>query len=595
MATDPARLKALRKALLDADLDGFIVPLTDEHMSEYVGAYAGRLAWLTGFTGSAGMAIVTRGDAAIFTDGRYTIQTAAEVDESLFSYQPYDSDTPGLWLVERMKSGDRVGYDPELATVTWANAMEAALAKKGAALVPVEANLVDLCWHDRPTPPMSKAHIHDDQYAGESSADKRARLGRDIAASGADAAAITMLDSLAWLFNIRADDVAHTPVLRGFGLLFADGSASLFTEEDKIPGDVRAALGQDVSVEPREDFYPRLAGLANKGLTLMLDPDSNNAAVFTAVRDKGGKVVEARDPCILAKAIKNPVELEGARTAHKRDGAAVVEFLHWVKTTTAERDVDELEAVERLWQARAGRDLITDTSFDTISGAGPNGAIVHYRVTPKTNRKLEQGNLFLVDSGGQYRDGTTDITRTLAIGTPSADMRRHYTLVLKGHIAMATAIFPEKTPGVQIDAYARRPLWEAGLDYAHGTGHGVGSFLGVHEGPQRVARYGGCDEPLQAGMMLSNEPGYYKAGAYGIRIENIVITHKVDVGGDQPMLGFETITLAPLEPALIDVGLLTDAERTWVNDYHARVRAEIGPQLAPDVAAWLDTVTQPLG
>lgn len=587
MTTDPTRIKALRKVLLDQDLAGFVIPLTDEHMSEYVGDYAGRLAWLTGFTGSAGMAIVTMTSAAIFTDGRYTLQVAAEVNADIFALETLDSASTLAWLVSHVSSGDRIGYDPELATSEWAATVGGTLDDKGAVLVATETNPIDRVWDEQPAPSLAPAFVHADIYAGETSAAKRLRLGREVAANGADVAVISMLDSLAWLLNIRGEDVAHTPVVRGYGLLFADGSASLFTEGDKIPEDVRAHLGQDVSVEDRSAFYDRLRGLTEKGLTLQLDPGSNNAKVFATVREAGGKTVEARDPCILAKAIKNTVELQGARNAHIRDGAAVTSFLHWLAVETESRTVDEIEAAERLWAFRQERDLIRDTSFDTISGAGPNGAIVHYRVTPDTNRPLETGNLYLVDSGGQYLDGTTDITRTVAIGTPTDEMREHYTRVLRGHIAMATAIFPDKTPGIQIDAYARRPLWEAGLDYDHGTGHGVGSFLGVHEGPQRVARFGGFGEPLRAGMMLSNEPGYYKAGAYGIRIENLVIVQTVDTQGERPMLGFETVTLAPLDASLIATDMLTPAELAWVNAYHQRVCDTLSPHVDEATKAWL--------
>lgn len=594
MKTNPDHLKALRAEMLAADLQAFVIPLTDEHMSEYVGDYAGRLKWLTGFAGSAGQAIVTLTKAAIFTDGRYSIQVAEEVNADVFELQTLDADTPGRWLLEAVNEGDKVGFDPELATIAWVQATTAQLARKDAILVAVDSNPIDACWADQPAPSLATGFIQKDQHAGERSADKRARLGRELASDGADFQPITMLDSIAWLFNIRGNDVAHTPVMRSFGLLFADGSATLFAQDEKITEALRDHLGNEVSIEPLSAFYGRLADLAQKGLTARLDPGSNNAKVFATIEAVGGKIIEGRDPCILAKALKNQTEQQGSRDAHIRDGAAITEFLHWLSLEAPKGDLDELSVAAKLWNFRQRLSSgLKDSSFDTISGAGPNAALPHYRVSEESNRRLETGTLYLVDSGGQYEDGTTDITRTIAIGTPTDEMRDRYTRVLKGHIALATAQFPEGTPGIALDSHARRPMWDAGLDYDHGTGHGVGSFLAVHEGPQRIAK-AGSDEPLKAGMILSNEPGYYKEGAYGIRIENLVLIQPAPKKGEREMLCFETLTFAPLDPALLDGTLLTSLERAWINQYHRNVWDKISPLVGPEVRNWLETVTRPL-
>ncbi|MGI4880586.1 MAG: M24 family metallopeptidase [Janthinobacterium lividum] len=597
MSTYRDRLDALRGTLAGERLTGFVVPLTDEHLSEYVGAYAQRLAWLTGFEGSAGGAVVLADKAAMFTDGRYTLQVREQVDGALYDYQNLPETPMTDWLAGNARAGDRIGYDPWLHTRGWAVATAAALASREARLVPLAHNPIDLVWAGRPAPSAERLEVQPDTLAGETSSAKRAKVSAWLDAKGADAVVISALDSVAWVFNVRGRDVAHTPVALAFALLHADGSADLFVDLAKLSPAVRDHLGDDVRVHPRDTFAAALAGLG--GRTVVADPASAVAAIFEALADGGARIVEARDPCLLAKAVKNPVEIAGSRAAHLRDGAALTRFLHWFSIEAPRGGLDELGAAARLRQFRDATNQLEDLSFDTISGAGPNGAIVHYRVSAATNRPIEPGSLFLIDSGGQYRDGTTDVTRTLAVGPPTPEMRDRFTRVLKGHIAIATAAFPAGVRGSQLDTLARQFLWAAGLDYAHGTGHGVGSYLAVHEGPQRIAAASypgsGMDEPLLAGMIVSNEPGYYKTGAYGIRIENLVlIEDRAVAGAEKPMLGFETLTLAPIDRSLIEVALLSPAERAWVDGYHARVAAEVGPLLDDAARAWLDRVTAPL-
>jgi len=597
MSTHADRLAALR-AQLDTDrLTGFVVPLTDEHMSEYVGGYAQRLAWLTGFGGSAGAAVVLADKAAMFTDGRYTLQVREQVESALYDYIAVPATPTTDWLAANVRTGGRIGYDPWLHTKGWVAATEAALGEHGARLVAVEANPIDRVWTDRPAPSAAALDVHADALAGESSAAKRAKVAGWLDARHADAVVVSALDSIAWAFNIRGRDVTHTPVALAFALLHADASADLFVDAGKVSSEVAAHLGDTVRLHEKSAFEAALEGLG--GRTVVADPASAVAAIFAALTAGGAKIIEARDPCVLPKAIKNATEIAGTRAAHLRDGAALTRFLHWFSVEAPKGDLDELKAAARLQQFREATNQLRDLSFDTISGAGPNGAVVHYRVSPETNRRIELDSLFLIDSGGQYQDGTTDVTRTLSVGTPSAEMRDRFTRVLKGHIALASAVFPVGTRGAQLDVLARAPLWSAGLDYAHGTGHGVGSYLAVHEGPQRIAPMAGGqaggDEPLAAGMIVSNEPGYYKTGAYGIRIENLVLVEPRDVAGaEKPMLGFATLTLAPIDRTLIDVDLLSETERGWVDAYHARVAAEVGPLLDGDARSWLDAVTRPL-
>jgi len=593
MSTYEDRLQALRDELARRRLDGFVVPLTDEHMSEYVGAYAQRLAWLTGFQGSAGSAVVLPAEAAIFVDGRYTLQVREQVDGAHWSYQSVPQTSVSEWLGQHAAQGARIGYDPWLHTKGWVTAARKALAGKGAELVAVDTNPVDAIWPDRPAPSMAKLVVHREEVAGRSSAEKRQAMAEWLGKHKADSVVLSALDSIAWTFNIRGQDVDRTPVALAYALVHADGTADLFVAPEKLADDVAQHLGNAVRIHDRAAFPSHLAGLS--GLTVAVDPERAVAAIFEALGRAGAQAIEERDPAVLPKAIKNPVEIAGTRAAHARDGAALTGFLHWIGTEAGRGGLTELDAVAKLHSFREKTGVLRDLSFDTISGAGPNGAVVHYRVTPETNRPIEQGTLYLVDSGGQYEDGTTDVTRTVAIGTPSAEMKDRFTRVLKGHVALARAVFPKGTRGGQLDILARQYLWAVGLDYAHGTGHGVGSFLSVHEGPQRIATFSGGDEPLQAGMILSNEPGYYKTGEYGIRIENLVlVVDRAIEGAEKDMLGFDTLTFAPIDRNLIAVDMLDDGERAWIDAYHAKVRAVVGPQLEGDALAWLEAVTAPL-
>jgi Xaa-Pro aminopeptidase len=593
MSTYEARLAALREQLKRESLDGFVVPLTDEHRSEYVGSYAQRLAWLTGFQGSAGSAVVLPEEAAIFTDGRYTLQVRQQVDERHWSFESVPQTSIADWLKAHAPDGARIGYDPWLHTKEWVEKARAALQEKGAELVPVTRNPVDAVWADRPEPSRAKLIVHPERYTGKSSAAKRQEMADWLKAQKADAAVLSALDSIAWTFNIRGQDVEHTPVALAFALVHDDGTADLFVSSEKLGEEVRQHLGNGVRIHERRAFEPHLHSLAGK--RIVADPERAVAAIFAALTEAGAMIVEKTDPALLPKATKNEVEISGHRAAQARDGAAVARFLHWLSIEAPKGGVDELGAAAQLERFRRENGDLRDLSFDTISGAGPNGAVVHYRVTEETNRPLEMNSIYLVDSGGQYPDGTTDITRTVAIGEPTAEMRDRFTRVLKGHIALVRAVFPVGTRGGQLDTLARQFLWQAGLDYAHGTGHGVGSYLAVHEGPQRIATFGGGDEPLQPGMILSNEPGYYKTGEYGIRIENLVLVEERDIPGEEKkMMGFETLTFAPIDRNLIDLALLTDEERGWVDDYHLRVIDVVGRLLDGEAKSWLEQVCRPL-
>jgi len=597
MSTYADRLQALREELARRRLDGFVVPLTDEHMSEYVGAYAQRLAWLTGFQGSAGTAVVLPAEAAIFVDGRYTLQVREQVSADQLSYESVPRTSVASWLSEHAAEGARIGYDPWLHTKTWVEQATKALAEKGATLVAVDTNPVDAVWPDQPLPSNARLVVQPDQFAGRSSADKRQEIADWLAKNKADAAVLSALDSIAWTFNVRGQDVDRTPVALAYALINADGTADLFVAPGKVGEDVAQHLGNAVRLHPRDAFAGHLADM--KGKRVAADPERAVSAIFKSLKDAGAAVLELRDPAVLPKAVKNAAEIAGQEAAQARDGAALSRFLHWLSVEAPKGGVDELAAAAKLHSFRAQTGALKDLSFDTISGAGPNGAVVHYRVSAETNRPLELNSLYLVDSGGQYQDGTTDVTRTVAIGAPTAEMRDRFTRVLKGHIALARVIFPEGTRGSQLDTLARQYLWAAGVDYAHGTGHGVGSFLAVHEGPQRIAPggsgFGGGDEPLQAGMILSNEPGYYKTGEYGIRIENLVLVEPREVAGaEKKLLGFRTLTFAPLDRRLIDLDLLGPEERAWVDGYHAQVAAIVGPQLDGAAADWLRAETAPL-
>ncbi len=591
------RLARLRAELKARGLDGFVVPISDEHMSEYVGAYAQRLAWLTGFGGSAGTAAVLPEKAAIFVDGRYTVQVRDQVDGTLYDYVGVPQSSVAEWLGANVGAGQRIGYDPWLHGIDWARGLAHALAAKGAELVAVDSNPVDAVWDERPAPSAAPVTVHDTALAGQSAADKRAIIADWLKAKGLDTTVMTALDSIAWTFNIRGTDVTHTPVGLAFALLHADATADLFIAPEKITEAVRAHLGNSVRIHDRDAFEAALAELAGKKVAV--DPDRAVAAIFTALEGAGARIERHRDPAVLPKAIKNDTELGGTRAAHVRDGVAVARFLKWMEAHAPQGGLDELSAAAKLRAFREESGALKDLSFDTISAAGPNGALPHYKVDETTNRAVETGTLYLVDSGGQYADGTTDITRTIAIGRPTAEMRRRFTQVLKGHIALATARFPKGTRGSQLDILARQYLWADGVDYAHGTGHGVGAYLAVHEGPQRIAKpsggQAGTEEPLHAGMILSNEPGYYKAGHFGIRIENLVIVVPQTIAGaEEEMLGFETITFAPIARDLVEGALLSPAEADWLDAYHAQVLEKLAPGMDEADRAWLAAACAPI-
>ncbi|MDP4757650.1 MAG: aminopeptidase P family protein [Sphingorhabdus sp.] len=599
MSTYEARLNALRVQLKKDQLDGFVVPICDEHMSEYVGDYAQRLGWLTGFGGSAGSAVVLSEEAAIFTDGRYTLQVREQVDGNNWQYVGVPQTSISDWLKEHTPAGARIGYDAWVHTKGWVESATVALKAKGAELVAVKSNPIDAVWADQPGKSDAKLMVHDDRFAGQSSAEKRAAVAEWLTANGLDSTVISALDSVAWLMNVRGSDVANTPVALSFVLAHADGTADLFVAPEKVGDDVRAHLGNAVRLRTPEEFVPALKAM--NGKRIAVDPDRAVAAIFGALKDGGATIVEARDPTILPKAVKNHVEQAGHRAAQARDGAALSRFLHWMRETAHQGGLDELSAAARLKSFRQDTGMLHDLSFDTISATGPNGAHCHYKVDEASNRAIEPNSIYLVDSGGQYLDGTTDVTRTIWVGpgSPTAEMKDRFTRVLKGHIALALAVFPEGTRGAQLDTMARASLWQAGLDYAHGTGHGVGSFLAVHEGPQRIGKFSGgqagTDEPLQAGMFLSNEPGYYKAGEYGIRIENLVLVEEREIAGAEGRyFGFETLTFAPIDKTLVDVSLLSGEELRWWNDYHAKVLSIIAPQLDGDALAWAHEACAPL-
>lgn len=593
MQTHEARLDALRKQLVRQGLDGFVIPISDEHMSEYVGAYAQRLEWLTGFGGSAGTAVVLANEAAIFVDGRYTLQVRDQVDGTLWSYQSVPQTSVGEWLAAHAPEGAKIGFDAWLHSEGWVESVCAALDKRDATLVPVAHNPVDAVWEDQPERSLTVAVPHADEHAGQSAHEKRAAVAEWLGSNGYDAAVISALDSVAWLLNIRGSDVDRTPVALSFVIANADGTADLFIAPEKVTPELTAHLGNAVRIHPRDAFVHALGEM--KGRKVAVDPERSVAAIFHALYQAGAEAVAVTDPVVLPKAIKNPVEQAGHRAAQARDGAAIARFLRWIEVEAPKGGVTELAAADRLQAFRAEGGLLKDLSFDTISGAGPNGAVVHYRVSEETSRTLEPNSVYLVDSGGQYVDGTTDITRTVWVGpdAPHAEVKDRFTRVLKGHIALARAVFPKGTAGSQLDSFARQFLWAAGLDYAHGTGHGVGSFLAVHEGPQRIAKasggQAGTGQPLLPGMILSNEPGYYKTGEYGIRIENLVLVEQRDIAGAEgEFYGFETLTFAPIARDLVNVALLSTEERDWLNAYHAKVREVLAPQLSGDDLAWLE-------
>ena len=589
------RVGRLRKELAERGLDGFIVPRADEHQGEYVPPRGQRLAWLTGFTGSAGLAIVLRDRAALFVDGRYTLQVAAQVDTGLFEIHHLIEEPPANWMATTLAEGAVLAYDPWLHTPHEVERFRAAAEKAGAVLRSVPDNPLDRVWPGRPAAPIAPVVPHPERFAGESAESKRTRLGRALRKEGITAVVLTISESIAWLLNIRGGDVPHTPLPLSFAVLRQDGAVTLFIDRRKLVPGLERHLGNRVTIAPPERLGPALDELAAEGGRVQVDPASAASWVVDRLEAAGAKIDRAADPCLLPKACKNVTELDGTRAAHRRDGAALTRFLAWLAREAPKKGgLSEIAASDRLEAFRRENENFRDLSFPTISGAGSNGAIVHYRAMPETEKRLEPGTLYLLDSGAQYLDGTTDVTRTIAIGEPTQEMRERFTQVLKGHIALALARFPKGTTGTQLDAFARRALWQKGLDYDHGTGHGVGSYLGVHEGPQRISKAPN-GQALLPGMIVSNEPGYYKTGAYGIRIENLVLVQPSEGTAERDMLSFETLTLAPIDRNLIDPSLLEDEEITWLDAYHQRVRETLTPLVDQDTAQWLAQVTQPIG
>jgi Xaa-Pro aminopeptidase len=591
----PERVAALRRELKSRKLKGFLIPHSDEHQDEFLPPSAERLRWLTGFTGSAGAAIVLESAAALFVDGRYPLQARTQTNTSLFEVLQTPEAKASKWLTGKLPKGGTIGYDPSLHTIKEIERLTESLGKAGIALEPQESNPIDLLWHDRPAPSSAPVVPHGPELAGRTAKEKIAEVQETLKREKPDAVLLTLLDSIAWLFNIRGGDISHTPLALAFALVPARGKPSLFMDPAKIGGNVRGHLRDVVELLAQDELEGRLAALGQRAARVRLDPETTPVRFKQILEAAGAKIVPGDDPCILPKAIKNAVEIEGARAAHIRDGAALVRFLAWLDENSPSGRVDEIGAAMKLEEFRHDTGELKDLSFDSISAAGPHGAVVHYRSTTASNLKLKPRSLYLIDSGGQYADGTTDVTRTIAIGPPSATMRRHYTLVLKAHIAIASARFPKGTRGQDLDPFARRPLWEAGLDFDHGTGHGVGSYLSVHEPPQRISRTGSVE--LQPGMILSNEPGLYCEGEYGIRLENLVLVTppRPIKGGTREMLGSETLTLVPFDRRLIDPALLTRDELAWLNAYHAEVRRKIEKLLKARDRAWLRAATARIG
>ena len=591
-ATVAPRIAALRVALRQLGLDGFVIPRSDQHQGEYVPPHDERLAWATGFTGSAGSAVVLQDKAALIVDGRYTLQSAAQTDTNVVTPVQMASQGQEAWIEANLPAGSVLGFDPWVHTPDQVKKLEAAVARAGSTLKAISLNPIDAIWRDRPAPPSAPVVSYPDKLAGETASAKIVRVREALAKATCGALVISDPHNMCWLLNMRGGDVPHTPLALCYGIVKAAGPVKLFIDPAKLGAAVIDDLIGVCQPFAPADFAAALDDLGRAGTTVRLDA----ATVASAIRDRieaaGGKADVGTDPIALMKAAKNATELEGSRAAHRRDGAAVTRFLSWFATEAPKGKLTEIDAAVELERFRRDTNVLKEISFGSISGAGPHAALPHYRVTASSNRAIEPG-IFLIDSGGQYEDGTTDITRTLAVKEVTPEMRRHYTLVLKGHVAISRAVFPKGTSGAQIDALARLPLWEAGLDFDHGTGHGVGAYLSVHEGPQRISKLGYT--ALEPGMILSNEPGYYREGHYGIRIENLIVVEPRQItGGDREMFGFETVTLCPYERALIDVALLTDAERNWIDTYHARVLAELGPLVGKDEHAWLKGACAPL-
>lgn len=588
-----ARLSAFREELLRRKLTGFAIPRADQQQNEYVPPSEERLAWLTGFTGSAGLAYVLIDRAALFVDGRYTLQAAKQVDGNAWSIESLIDPPPEHWLETHLKAGDRLGFDPWLHTSSAVERMQAACAKVGAELVAVDGNPIDAVWSERPAAPLGPVSVHGMEFSGESETSKLARINEELARLKADALVLSDSHAVAWTFNIRGADVSHTPLPLSYALLPKHGRPTIFIDGRKLSNSARDHLEQTAQVAEPAALAPMLRELAKTGATIALDSATAADALTRLIKEAGGKPLRGADPVALLKAVKNNAEIDGTRAAHRRDAVALARFLAFIDAEAPKGTLTEIDAVEALETFRRDTGALKDVSFPTISGTGPNGAIVHYRVTRKSNRRIQPGDLLLIDSGAQYQDGTTDVTRTIAVGKPSAEMRDRFTRVLRGHLAIARAVFPDGTTGAQLDTLARQFLWQAGIDFEHGTGHGVGSYLSVHEGPARISKLG--TTPLKRGMILSNEPGYYKTDSYGIRIENLelVVEKQID-GAEKPMNGFEALTLAPIDRRLIDVAMLSAEERSWLDAYHARVRDLVRPHLDGPTQLWLDAATAPL-
>jgi Xaa-Pro aminopeptidase len=584
------RVAALREELKRRDLDGFIVPRADEHQNEYVPTSAERLLWLTGFSGSAGLAVVLMDRAAIFVDGRYTLQAPEQVDTAVFTPQHLVDEPPTGWIERQLKRGGRLGYDPWLHTPDSVGRLAQAASSAGAELVAVESNPVDAVWTDRPAAPLGAVTRHKLRFCGERAQAKLARVRARM--KSVDALLISDPHNAAWLFNIRGADVAHTPLPLAFAIVPIEARPTLYIDGRKLSRDARVYLSALVDLAEPDRLIMDLGALGAQKKRLAFDAATAPARLSQALQAAGGTADVGADPITLIKAAKNGVELEGARAAQLRDGAAVTRFLAWFDREAPKGALTEIAAAQALETFRRDTGKLKDISFPTIAGAGPNSAIPHYRVSEVTNRNIARG-IFLIDSGGQYEDGTTDITRTIAVGRPSAEMRDRFTRVLKGHIAIARAVFPKGSSGAQIDALARQSLWAAGLDFDHGVGHGIGSYLSVHEGPQRIAKSGVT--PLAPGMIISNEPGYYAAGRFGIRIENLIVVEERKIAGaEREMLGFETITLAPIDTRLVERKLLGADEAAWLDAYHLRVRKALSPLVDGPTRAWLKEATRPL-
>jgi Xaa-Pro aminopeptidase len=588
-----ARLAALRAELKRRGMDGFVVPRADRHQNEYVPPSEERLTWLTGFTGSAGSAIVLIDRAVIFVDGRYLLQVRDQIDTALFAVAHLVENPPDKWLETNLLSGARLAYDPWLHTAEGAEKLAKACTAAGATLVPLEPNPIDSVWTERPAPPLGQVTVHDLEFAGEDALAKLARVQAEIGKLKGDALIVSDPHNVAWTFNIRGSDVAHTPLSLCFARVPREGRAAIYIDGRKLSNEVRDCLETLADVREPGALADDLKALGAAKATVRLDSATAADALARLIGAAGGKIARGPDPITQMKAVKNATEIAGSHAAHARDGAAVANFLAWFDREAPSGRLTEIDAVAALETFRRDTGLLREVSFPTISGSGPNGAIVHYRVTRATNRKIAPDELFLLDSGAQYQDGTTDITRTMAVGEPSAEMRDRFTRVLKGHIAIARAMFPDGTTGAQLDSFARQFLWAAGVDFDHGTGHGVGSYLSVHEGPARISKLGTV--ALKRGMILSNEPGYYKAGSYGIRIENLVLVTETSIAGaEKPLNAFETLTLAPIDRRLIAPTLMSADEIAWLDAYHARIAEVLAPLVAADTRGWLEAATRPL-